>query len=351
MQKPTLSDTLKLSATYAGTLIGAGFASGQEILRFFTAYGTMGIVGLFLAGCLFAWLGYTIMKVSRRIRASGYHQLLYFVLGSRTGFFFDILFAVLLFGVFTVMLAGSGAVCEVYDLPYLAGLIGMGVAAFATVARGIRGITKVNSFTTPLLALATISVGMYSLFYHGGLEALPAAIPPQPALAAAPHWLLGCLLYVSYNLVIGSTVLVPLGAAIHSKSSRLWGSCLAGVLLFLLSLFVVMALILHYPSILMAEVPMLEISGMQHVSIYSLYSFILLAAMYTTSIACLYGCAVQLQSACGIPFFVCNCILVLLGIAASHTGFSRLISLIFPLFGSFGLYFTIKLIWRDFRGN
>ncbi|MDO3677624.1 hypothetical protein [Paenibacillus ehimensis] len=38
MDKKTVS-ILQIAATYTGTVVGAGFASGQSIMQFFTVYG------------------------------------------------------------------------------------------------------------------------------------------------------------------------------------------------------------------------------------------------------------------------------------------------------------------------
>ena len=46
MVKGNRVTTFKVAATYIGTVIGAGFASGQEILQFFSVFGNMGILGL-----------------------------------------------------------------------------------------------------------------------------------------------------------------------------------------------------------------------------------------------------------------------------------------------------------------
>ena len=40
---------IKIAFTYIGTVIGAGFASGQEILRFFSVYGAYSIYPILIA--------------------------------------------------------------------------------------------------------------------------------------------------------------------------------------------------------------------------------------------------------------------------------------------------------------
>jgi len=46
MKKNTMS-TFKIAATYIGTIVGAGFATGQETLQFFAPFGITGIGELF----------------------------------------------------------------------------------------------------------------------------------------------------------------------------------------------------------------------------------------------------------------------------------------------------------------
>ena len=46
-----------------GTIIGAGFASGQEIYTFFNRYGIQGIIGLILSVTLIGVIIYKTFKV------------------------------------------------------------------------------------------------------------------------------------------------------------------------------------------------------------------------------------------------------------------------------------------------
>ena len=46
-----------LASVYVGTVIGAGFASGQEILQFFGKHGYKGILGVMVITVLFSLLG------------------------------------------------------------------------------------------------------------------------------------------------------------------------------------------------------------------------------------------------------------------------------------------------------
>lgn len=45
--------SFQVAATYVGAVMGAGFASGQEIQQFFARFGYWGLVGVVLSSFLF----------------------------------------------------------------------------------------------------------------------------------------------------------------------------------------------------------------------------------------------------------------------------------------------------------
>ena len=46
-------NTVKVACIYMTTIIGAGFASGQEIIKFFVKYYSGGFYGIILAGVFY----------------------------------------------------------------------------------------------------------------------------------------------------------------------------------------------------------------------------------------------------------------------------------------------------------
>lgn len=345
------ADIFRVAATYVGTVIGAGFASGQELVQFFVSYGSIGLAGIALAGIMFAWLGSYIIELGFRLKATGYHQILYHTCGTRLGGFLDFVTSLFLFGGLTIMLAGAGTVGRDYfDLSYNNGLFVMATVVALTVMTGMKGISVVNSFVTPLLVISTIVIGVNSILYHGMRPAL-LFIQAQPNLGPAPNWVVSALVYVSYNLVLGSTVLAPLGNQIRSRSVRLWGGLLGGTLLAVLGFFVAIIIILHHPAIFEYEVPMLYVSNQQHELTHAGYAAMLIKAMYSTAMASLYGCTAKLQSVSGLNYTISLVIATFFAAICSQFGFANLISTLYPIFGYIALVFTFKLVWDFFRGR
>lgn len=348
MTAGTMLNIAKVSATYAGTIMGAGFASGQELTQFFVVYGKMGLAGLVVTGFLLSWLGIQILEIGYKIRATSFHQLLYYVCGKKIGLLLDLIITLFLFGVLTIMLAGAGTLCrDTFNLPYNLGVALMALSLMLTTLYGLKGITAANLIITPLLTITVLLIGLYSLAQHE-LSLSIIHITPQIIDLPAPHWLLASLLYLSYNLVMSAAVLAPLGSCITQRSARILGSIAGGVLLMLLAGLITLVVMIHYPQSLDMEIPMLYIASLQHPLHHTSYIFIFVAAMYTTGLASLYGCMTKLTATTGLATRNSLLILMALSIVFSHVGFTDLIAIIFPLFGYATLWFTCRLLYLSF---
>lgn len=351
MQNRTAWATVRVAATYAGTVIGAGFASGQEIAQFFVVFGPPGLLGILVAGILFALLGSRLMELAFRLKATAYHQVIYHLCGRRIGLVLDAVTALFLLASLAIMLAGAATVFRDYfHIPYLAGLAVAALAVAVTVLFGVGGVTAANLVVTPLLVVTILSISLHSFVHHNFDTALLTAAAPgiDPP---APHWLLSALLYVSYNLVVGSTVLVPLGSATPRRRVRLLGGLGGGLALGFLATFLALVVMIHYPDIMRYEVPILQLASSQHVWSSIIYAAALLAAMYTTAIASLYGCVTKIEATTGVKPVAAVTAITLVALLCSQIGFASLIKLLFPLFGYATLYFTVRLAWSWFRYN
>lgn len=342
MKVSELRLTFQISATYIGTVIGAGFASGQEIVQFFTMFGSKGIVGILLTGLMFCWLGVKILLISNRIGAKCYQDLVCHLCGNYLGYIFNIFIALFLFGGLCVMLAGTGSICAFYlDLPYNLGVLSMVLLSVTIVLGGIRGIMAVNSIVVPLLIGVTCAVSFLSLAHHGISENILTI--PANAYAFTPYWLLSPFLYVAYNMTLALTLLVPMGGAINNRHTLIWGGRLGGAGLGVMALLLVIVTLTHYPATALEEIPMLFITNAQGLYVTTPYMIVLVAEMLTTAIANLYGFSQIVRHLTGLSFPCVVLISVVLAIIGSQWGFSHLVSFLYPLFGYISLLFMAAL--------
>lgn len=349
MSRSQLLASIQIAFTYVGTVIGAGFATGQELLQFFAAYGFYGLIGLAIAGYGFFRLGPYIIELGHRLQATGYHPILYHVCGPKLGAILDACTAVFLFSGMSIMLAAAATIGrDFFNLPYAAGLAVMAVALLITMMGGIRSIASVNMLLMPVLICCSVGISFYSLVHHGA-EAVPLLFTEAEPLSW--RFILSGLLYLSYNMVLGASILAPLGKAAPEKTVRQRGGQWGGLILTLLAFWLTAVILIHYPQVVTSEVPMLSIAQSQHWASYLLYAAVLLMAVYTTAIASLYGAADKLAGVGRWPLNRCVLIVTAAGLAFSGLGFTALIRIIYPFFGLLSLYFTFKLMWLSYRDS
>src|SRR5699024_10798688 len=100
---------LKMGSAFVGIIVGAGFASGQEILQYFTSFGYLGTIGAIVSTILFAYLGMTLTKVGSRLQTLSHKEAIYTISGRWLGLLVDAIPVFTLFGVGVVMVAGAGS--------------------------------------------------------------------------------------------------------------------------------------------------------------------------------------------------------------------------------------------------
>ena len=156
--------SLKVAATYIGTVVGAGFATGQEILQFFTKFGIMGLAGILVSTIMFILFGYIIMDLGKKLGAHSHLEIIKYSDNGMTGKIVDSIITFFLFGSFTSMIAGTGALfIQQFGLTSLMGNILMAVITAVTVLTGINGVINSISFVVPFLLAAVIGTSLFSI--------------------------------------------------------------------------------------------------------------------------------------------------------------------------------------------
>src|SRR5699024_8812929 len=102
------------------SLIGSGFATGQELIQYFVSKGWMGLLSIFVMFLGFAFMSYTLFTTGYRNQDELENTNDMFALDSNKaiGKFYESLSIVFIFLTYTVMIAGAGAILyQLFDTP------------------------------------------------------------------------------------------------------------------------------------------------------------------------------------------------------------------------------------------
>ncbi|MCP3764663.1 hypothetical protein NLX67_20185 [Domibacillus sp. A3M-37] len=337
-------NVFKVAATYIGTVVGAGFASGQEVLQFFSAFGLKGIFGIILSTFLFFFFGYIILLIGKTYDTASYVDIIRFSNGLFLGALIDVIITIFLFGALAAMIAGAGAIFdEQFHLSPLWGMLLMAAISLLTVIGGINGVVNAISYVVPVLLIAVFFVAVYSLY----VDPITAAdLQSANALqGAGPNWFVSSLNYTSYNLVIAVAVLAPMGAKAKSKKSIFWSALLGALGLGLGTTAIFLSIVTNIEMVRNVEVPMIAISSKINVFVQLLFAVVLFAEVYTTAVGNLYGFVSRMNSLSGrfrVPVIIGTTIAAFL---VSQVGFSSMVKYLYPAVGYGGLLFLGGLLY------
>jgi uncharacterized membrane protein YkvI len=341
MDSKQLWQAFSVASTLVGGVIGAGFASGQEIVSFFDPLGPASPAGLASAAIVLAAGGLLIVRAASVHGLSDYGQLFRASAGPRFGAAVDVVVSTFLFLTLAVTLAGGAAILrESYQV---AGAMALGITCLAgcvLVAGGPSRLFAINSLLVPLLVAVLLAV---------------ISIPSPPSVAPAPASRHACLtaaasgcLYGAYNLILGAGILVA-GARYGGKAAALIGAVAgAGTLIWLASR-VLGACRLAGPEVLRAQIPVAALAALGPPAAVHLYAVVLSLAVLTTA-----GCvAVSLAERCRFGRLLGRVdlgppLLIVAAIPLATWGFARLVRTVYPAMGLVGLCWLAVLAIEPF---
>ncbi len=328
---------IKIAAAYISTVVGAGFATGQEVLQFFTRFGITGTLGLAVATTLFVFFGYRIMLLGRKLHARSHLVVIRFC-AHRFAPILDGVIAFFLLGALATMLAGNSALFGMLFQNGFAGGLLMAALTAMTVLGGFKGVVNSMSVVAPFLLAAVFITGIASLFGT-------SSAPPVQTPGNQPGWLFTALLYVSYNILLSIAVLSPLGAESQNTKAILFGALLGGIGLGLGALMIHSAM-LHGPAAAMqGDMPMLYLAQSISPTFRLGYAMVLSAEIYTTATSSLFGFAARFANRDNAKrwravVLVTTCVALML----SRLGFVKLVAYFYPLVGLCGIALLVCLV-------
>jgi len=340
--------TFKVAATYIGTVVGAGFASGQEILQFFTVFGSRGLIGLIIATILFVIFGYIVMELGSKVNSKSHLEIVKFSGGKYLGPVLDFVITFFLFGALTAMIAGSGAMfTQQFKIPAFWGTLLMAVITAVTVLAGINGVINSISFVVPFLLITAVGLSI------GAIITTPAAnnvaVQQVTSTGLVKNWLWASILYISYNMVLAVAVLGPLGAKASGRKSIRNGAILGGLGLGIGAIAIYFALLKNVESVRNIEIPMAFIAGKFALSIQIIYVVVLLAEVYTTAVGSLFGFSARVYGKRGKKGTLIIGGVTLFAFIAAQFGFSNLVKYMFPIVGYAGVVMLGALLYAKYR--
>lgn len=337
----------QIAAVYVGTVVGAGFATGREIVEFFSRFGIIGLIGILMSGYIFIYLGCKMMRISAQIGAKSYQEFNDYLFGKWVGSAINVLMLFMLLGVCAVMLSGAGAVFnEQLGLPKNVGVFLTIAITILTILFGTKGLFAINVLVVPMMITFSLILMILSIQLPNFIDSLvfmPYAEDGWKAVVAP-------FSYTALNLMLSQAVLVPVATDIDDDRTIKWGGILGGGALTLILLSSHMSLIM-LPNLESYNIPMAVIMKSFASSLHWVFVFVIYGEILTSVIGNVFGIERQVRQYVNVPSLLTASVIFVICYFASKIEYGVLLSYLYPVFGYISLGFFILLWMKPFQSD
>lgn len=343
--------TVTMALAFVGLLVGAGFATGQEVIQYFISFGYAGLIGVVVASVIMIFAGAVIFQLGSYFLAPDHNTVFRNVTHPIVSKFLDVTTVLTLFAIGFVMLAGAGSNLEQqFGWDTWIGAVLMTALVLITGFLNVEKVTNVISAITPLIIVAILVALIITLFNlpedFSTLNA--AALELEPAL---PHWLLSAVNYTAMALMLGVSMILVIGGNESSTKAAFRGGLLGGVIFSLMLLALALVVFLNVEEVGALDLPLLGVFDAMHPAVGFVVSWIIYAMIYNTAIGMFYALAKRLTVNRPEKFRLVFVAVTLAGFVVSFLGFSNLLGWVYPVIGYVGMVMIAAMVVAWFKGQ
>ncbi len=335
-----MKNVLKVVFVIIGTLIGAGFASGQEVYLFFFSYGMKGLIGILISSIISGVVIYSTFNILNKYKINTYKDFLNILIPKNTKLKIIANFIINIFILITffIMIAGFGAYFEQeIGINRLVGSLILAIITFIVFMTSIKGVVKVNELIVPILIGFIFIIGIISIKDIHILNLENYVIRTNYT-----NFALSAVLYSSYNSILLIPVLITLNNYVKNKKQIFYISFISAIVTMLLSVIIFLLLVRVDVDISKLEMPVVYVVSNMFKILRYIYGVIILGSIFTTAISLgvsfLQNTAKNKKGYTQISIIMC-----ITSVIISKFGFSNLVSLLYPIFGYLGLIQILRL--------
>lgn len=335
-----MKNVLKVVFVIIGTLIGAGFASGQEVYLFFFSYGMKGLIGILISSIIIGVVIYSTFNILNKYKINTYKDFLNILLPKNTKLKIIANFIINIFILITffIMIAGFGAYFEQeIGINRLVGSLILAIITFIVFMTSIKGVVKVNELIVPILIGFIFIIGIISIKNIHILNLENYVIRTNYT-----NFALSAVLYSSYNSILLIPVLITLNNYVKNKKQIFYISFISAIVTILLSVIIFLLLVRVDVDISKLEMPVVYVVSNMFKILRYIYGVIILGSIFTSAISLgvsfLQNTAKNKKGYTQISIIMC-----ITSVIISKFGFSNLVSLLYPIFGYLGLIQILRL--------
>ena len=268
--------------------IGTGFATGQEVMQYFSVFGWWSI-GTGLAFAITMAVGiYCFAYASERFGLTNGEQVLKYYLGKGLGTVINYFYIFYLYMCVIVMYSGAASsLNEQYGAPLWVGAAIIAGICCITSLFGLKNIVNIISKIGPVLILIALGISLIAVIkgaISGELSegARLVASGEIEHMKASNSWLIAGIILATSTILWYPNFAVELKQQ-HNMKSLMVGQSIGNLLVGAAEVVMGLAMIANITKVATLDVPFLYVANQTIKGFGSIYAIMIFAALYTTT--------------------------------------------------------------------
>lgn len=351
--KLSKKNVLRTAGGFVAWVIGSGFATGQEILQFFSSYGYESYLVVLVNLIGFLVVGPTLLKVGFAHKDEpGFEQFEYYC-GKKVGACYSWMTTITLLLVMAVLISGAGATLkEYYGVNHYVGAAIMAGMILMAYLIGFERLLKVLSFIGPAIIGFCLLVGVVTVVRdYGNLGQVGQYEEALSASQSSGSWIVSSLLYVSYNFVCGSTYYAALGGSCQSEKEAKYGAIIGAIALIGAIAIMNTAILVNGADTSALAIPTLFLAKKISYVLGAIFSVFLVLGIFSACSAMMWTVASKFASGRKRRDTVMAIAIAMGTFGLGLLSFSKLIGIFYPIIGYAGLVFIGCVLYKRFKNS
>ena len=322
---PKLKEMIIVAFAFVGVVVGAGFATGQEIFQFFTSNGKFSVFGVFITGFIITIGGVFVLNTGYRLRSHNHTEPIRFYLPRTIAAIFDIILTLFLLALAMIMTAGGvSTLHESFGIPYAISSLILVLIILATLFLKFDRLITVLGMVTPFLVIIVTIIAIY-YFTTGSFDFNSADQYANNDNRTDKWWWFDAINYGSLQIAAAFSFLSVMGGRLKYEKSTIYGGILGGAIVTFLLLMLNLGMVTEFTNITDVALPSLLLAN--HISpiIGTFMAIIMILVIYNTVVGLMYAFASRFTEPYQRNYYILIIIMAIVTFATTFIGFIELI--------------------------
>ncbi|WP_270942566.1 hypothetical protein [Romboutsia lituseburensis] len=340
-----------IAGAIVSVCIGSGFATGQELLQFFTAHGYKGLFTGLICMITMCYCCSTLLMLGKSGKIKDSNDIFIYLFGKYIGSVFKLLIPLFCLCSFVVMISGAGAtLTQYYGINKSIGQVLLALLSLISVMMGMNKVLNILGKIGPIIIIVVITVSIITIFKNfDNLDKVPQVLDRININRAVNSWWMSGIIYSGLNIIFVTQFLVGAGSSLKYDSSCKWGGIIGGVAFMGAAMFINIAFLSDINNVYKLDIPTLYMAKNVSTIVANIFTIILVAEIYTTAAPLLWNVCSSFAKEKTVKFNIIAVGCTVLGIIGGSLPFAKLVNIMYPISGIVGIFIIIGLVCRKFR--